>query len=215
LILLSHSFVVDGNQVAIQREEVDQKVDRFEFEPAQVYTVDVVMSTGEGKPTDQGTRTTVFKRAPDQKYMLKMKASRYVMSVVDKAYTTFPFTIRAFNDERQARMGVVECINHKLLETYPVLYEKSEDIVAHFKYTVLLLQSGTSKVTGLPVNVDEFQSEKKPREEVLSILATSTKSKKKKKKKKTGSDGAPSDAANPPHVPGGSEGAAPMETSSE
>ena len=53
-------FVIDGNKVIIGREELDQKVEEFEFEANEVYCVDVCMSTGEGKPKDSEERTCVF-----------------------------------------------------------------------------------------------------------------------------------------------------------
>ena len=31
---------------------------------------------------------------------------------------------RALGDEKQARLGVSECLNHELVIPYPVLYEK-------------------------------------------------------------------------------------------
>lgn len=36
----------------------------------------------------------------------------------------FFLTIRACEEEGKARMGVVECLNHRLVEPYNVLYEK-------------------------------------------------------------------------------------------
>merc|ERR1712154_517873 len=123
-------FVIDGNQVIIGRSETDgTKVEDFEFEAAQVYTVDVFMSTGEGNPVQREARTTVFKRAVDKSYSLRMKASRYVFNEVNKKYPTLPFTIRAL-DEKQGRMGVVECVKHELLHSYPVLVEKENELVA-------------------------------------------------------------------------------------
>jgi hypothetical protein len=100
------------------------------------------------QPRDTGVRTTVFKRAVDRTYALKMKASRYVLNEVNKQFPTLPFTIRVL-EERQARMGVVECVNHGLLHQYPVLSERDGSFVAHFKFTILLLPSGVSKATGL------------------------------------------------------------------
>lgn len=47
---------------------------------------------------------------------------------------------------RQARLGVVECASHELLTSYPVMFAHRGETVAHFKCTVLLLASGTSKV---------------------------------------------------------------------
>lgn len=176
-------FVIDGNSVVIGREEADQKVEKFEFEQAQVYTVDVVMSTGEGKPIQRDARTTVFKRAVEQSYRLKMKASRYVFNEVNKRFPTLPFPLRVL-DEKQGRMGVVECVKHDLLSPYPVLWEKPGDLVAHFKFTVLLLPSGTVKVTGAPFAPEGFATDKELTPEVQAILATTTKSKKRRKKKK-------------------------------
>ena len=146
-----------------------------------MYTVDVVMSTGAGKPIPSATLTTIFKRAVDQKYRLKMKASRYVFNEVNRRFATFPFTVRSL-DEKQGRMGVVECVKYDMLHPYPVLYEKPGDITAHFKYTVLILPSGTVKATGIPV--PEYASEKQVTDEVAAVLASSSKTKKKRKKKK-------------------------------
>ena len=39
-------------------------------------------------------------------------------------------------------MGVVECVKHGLFIEYPVLYEKSEEFVAQFKFTAMVLPSG-------------------------------------------------------------------------
>lgn len=46
----------------------------------------------------------------------------------------------------QARLGVTECASHELLSSYPVMFAARGAIVAHFRCTVLLLPSGTSKV---------------------------------------------------------------------
>jgi methionyl aminopeptidase len=39
-------FVIDGNQVIINRPEFDQQVEEFTFQLNEVYALDVVMSTG-------------------------------------------------------------------------------------------------------------------------------------------------------------------------
>eukprot|EP00957_Ditylum_brightwellii_P088088 6710432-Ditylum_brightwellii.AAC.1 len=112
-----------------------------------------------------------------------MKASRYVLSEVDKKFPTLPFTLRHFEDERQAKMGITECVSHGLLTPYPSLHEKSGSTVAHFKCTVLLLPSGTTKVTGLELPA-YFKSDKTPDEETAKVLdAIAEKAAKKAKKK--------------------------------
>lgn len=42
-------FVIDGNKVSLSVSNAETRVDDFEFEENEVYGVDVVMSTGEGK----------------------------------------------------------------------------------------------------------------------------------------------------------------------
>lgn len=91
----------------------------------------------------------MHKRAVDQSYRLKMKASRYVINEVNNRFATLPFSIRALDDVKLARMGVVECVNHELLEPYQVLFDKagSDAIVARFKATVVITKNGTSLIT--------------------------------------------------------------------
>lgn len=43
---------------------------------------------------------------------------------VKNKHGVMPFNLRHFEEETKARMGVVECVNHKLIEPFQVLYEK-------------------------------------------------------------------------------------------
>lgn len=42
-------WIIDGNKVVIEKEEIDQKVDECEFDMYEVYALDIVVSTGDGK----------------------------------------------------------------------------------------------------------------------------------------------------------------------
>ena len=124
-------FVIDGvKEVALKEptpgdmEEGEERVPECEFEQAEVYAVDVAMSTGDGRVRPGGLRTTVFKRNVETNYRLKMKAARYVLSEVDKKFPTLPLTIRNFEDESQAKMGITECVTHGLLTPYPSIHER-------------------------------------------------------------------------------------------
>jgi methionine aminopeptidase len=52
-------------------------------------------------------------------------------------------------------------MKHDLLEGYPVLTENKGDIVAQFKYTVMVLKNRTCIIAGLDVDASEFESENK------------------------------------------------------
>ena len=49
---------------------------KCEFDVHEVYALDILVSSGEGKAKERDTRTTVYKRKADLIYQLKMKASR-------------------------------------------------------------------------------------------------------------------------------------------
>jgi curved DNA binding protein len=174
--VLSHQlkkFVIDGNKVIINKQTLDQKVEEFEFQEYQAFAIDIVMSTGEGKSREMENRTTIFKRNVDQNYLLKMKASRYVFNEINQKFPTFPFTLRAL-DEKKGRLGITELLKHNLVSPYPVLYEKEGEIVAQFKFTVLILPSSTNRITGHPVPY--IKSEKKIEDPSLNeILKMGTK----------------------------------------
>lgn len=177
-------FIIDGNKVIAQKMDVENRTPKVTFEANEVYTIDICYTTGLEKPVHSERRTTVFKRQVDKQYRLKMKASRYVFKEINAKFPTLPFTIRMFDDEAQARMGVVECVKHDLLQPYPILEGRAGDKIAHFKVTVLLLPNGTTKITGLPFPSDRVHSDKTLDEETAALLASSLKKKNKKKKKK-------------------------------
>lgn len=188
-------FIIDGvKEVALkeyvpdaepsqQQEQVNDRVPPCEFEQAEVYAIDVALSTGDGKARPGELRTTVFKRNVEVNYRLKMKSSRNLLSDVDRKYPTLPFTTRNFSDERTAKMGVTECVTHGLLIPYPSLHEKPGTHVAHFKCTVLLLPSGTVRISGLELP-DYFKTEKTPDEESIKVLNILKEEEEKRAKKK-------------------------------
>ena len=99
--VLSHQmkrYIVDANKVIINKESIENKVDEFEFEEGEVYCIDILMSTGEGKSKESEARTTVYKRAVDQTYLLKLKAARDALNEINKKFPTFPFTLRYANE---------------------------------------------------------------------------------------------------------------------
>ncbi|XP_030623361.1 proliferation-associated protein 2G4b [Chanos chanos] len=187
--MLSHQLkqhVIDGEKTIIQNPTDQQKKDheKAEFEVHEVYAVDVLISTGEGKAKDSGQRTTIYKRDPSKQYGLKMKTSRVFFSEVERRFDTMPFTLRAFEDEGKARLGVVECAKHELLQPFNVLHEKEGEYVAQFKFTVLLMANGPLRITNGLFDPDLYKSEHEVQDPELKTLLQSSASRKAQKKKK-------------------------------
>lgn len=191
--ILSHSQernVVDGKKEIILNPSENIKRETHLFEEGDVFGIDILVSSGDGKVKTVQSRTTVFKRAKDLKYSLKMPTSRRALSEIDKTFGAFPFTLRALSeklDEKSARMGVIEPQKHGLLLAYDVFEGKSDDFIALFHTTIALGSNGTVKLAG-PSSFDasKCKTEKTLQDEDLkSIIAGPLKVPKPKKKKAT------------------------------
>jgi len=191
--MLSHNQeknVMDGKKQVIinPTENQFQNFEKLEFSEGEVWGVDIFISSGEGKPRQMSSRTTIYKKT-DTRYDLKLKASRAVISEISNKFGPFPFPLRELENERKARMGIVECAKHKLLIPYDVMYEKQGEFVAQFFSTILLTKNGTLQLTKPPHSPDVVKSDKKlDDEEIVKLLASPLKPNKKKNKKKKNSD---------------------------
>lgn len=184
--VLSHKMrrdIVDGFETIINKQTFDQKVEQRNFEHGDVFGLDVIVSTGEGKPKESLIKTTVFKRAVETTYKLKTDSGRKMLSVVEHNFYNFPFSMNAFDDEENirltksieniktvARVGLTECVGHELFHPYPVLTEKKGDIVAHFKWTVAVRNEGPFIISGQRLDLSSFNSEFKIEDESLNKL---------------------------------------------
>jgi len=204
--VLSHQVkkgIMDGNKVIINRQEVDQIAEEFQFEQNEVYVVDIVMSTGEGKAKEVDSKTTVFKRALDRTYSLKLQASRQIFSEIQKKSPVMAFTLRSL-DEKKRRIGITEIVKHDLLDSYPVLYEKEGEHIVQFKFNLLVLPGSTERLTSfaLPHVTSDFSVDSNS--QVKEILARSP-IRKKKKTKKAKKAAAPGAAGQAPAADGGDD----------
>lgn len=149
--VLSHKVkrhIIDGNDVIINKATSTQQVAEWQFTPGDVIGLDIYVSSGEGKPREDESRCTVFKRELDQVYNLKMKSAREFFVEVNKRFPTLPFSIRAMSNQTAAKVGVRECLNHDMLVPYPVLSEAKGEFVAHFKATVVVQPRSTAVIAG-------------------------------------------------------------------
>lgn len=139
-----------------------------------MFALDVFVSSGDGKPKESDVRCTVYKRAMDRSYNLKLKQSRQFINDVLDRYPSFCFSLNSFEDPIVARIGVKECLEHEMLVPYPVLSEKAGTFVAQFKYTVIITKGKTSVITGLPLDEAQFKSEHAIKDQaILDLLAVS------------------------------------------
>jgi hypothetical protein len=108
----------------------------------------------------------------DRSYILKIKQSRQFFNDVLDRYPSFCFSLNSFEDPIAARIGIKECLEHELLVPYPVLTEKPGNVVAQFKFTVMITKGKTTALTGLPLDENLFKTENSIKDEkILELLA--------------------------------------------
>lgn len=185
--VLSHEVMrhfFDGNNVILNKETPEHRVSEVEFQVNQIYGLDVIVSTGAGKPKEAEIKTTVYKRDPQTNYDLKTKNGRAFFSHVANNHPTMGFSLRTFEDELLARVGASECLTHGLLNSYPVLVEKKEDIVAQFKWTVLISAKRVILLSSFPMDCSKIVSDKSVSDQAIKdILAIDLDAISKKQKK--------------------------------
>ena len=84
--MVSHNLeqnIIDGEKTInnSQNESQSKDSETHEFKLHEVYAVDVLVSSGDGKNQERDAKTTVFKKT-GLTYMLKMKTSREFFSQV-------------------------------------------------------------------------------------------------------------------------------------
>lgn len=113
--------------------------------------------------------TTIYCKAPEVKYSLKMKASRTTFSEISNKAGSFPFSLRSLENETQARLGVTECAQHGLLKAYePLTTEKSSDLAAQVLVTFAVGKNGVTKFSHAPAFYQPDSSVVKPDTEIKS-----------------------------------------------
>ena len=187
--------MIDAAKMIALVEEPEQRIEECTFEQGEVYCIDVAMSTGEGRCREAEAQTTVFKRIVERNYQLRQRYSRQLINEINHKSPTLPFTIRSMGAaESQARAGLRECLMNELLLPYPVMVERENESVVHVKFTVLLLPSGTTKITGVSYPQGAFSTDKTVDADIAAVLAQSSKKKKKKKKTDKAAAAAPAEA---------------------
>ncbi|KAI0775176.1 proliferation-associated protein 1 [Trametes elegans] len=192
--------VIDGKKRIILNPSEAQKKE-FEtvtFAEGEVWGIDILVSTGEdGKARLEESRTSIYQKESAVTYQLKMKTSRAVFTEVQKKAGAFPFNLRWLEDEKRARLGLQEAVQHNLVKPYEVVFTPAGTYVAAFHFTIALLPGGPALITHPPLwyKPELVKSEKQLEDEELKELLTKPLRESKKAKKKAKTEGEEAKAA--------------------
>jgi len=161
-------------------------------EVGEVWGVEVGVSAGTGKVKTLENRPTLHRRTTTT-YALKRPTARQILSEIKQKFGTFPFSLRQLEDERAAKMGVVECVRGNVLRQYEVVGDKDGEPVARLFSTIAITKNGLTRLAAPPApDLNKYKTKNEiTDEEILKILgrplskAGGSKNKNKKKKKKS------------------------------
>lgn len=140
-------------------------------EVGEVWGVEMGVSLGSGKIKTLENRPTLHRRTT-LTYALKRPSSRKILSEVVKKFGTFPFSLRQLEDEREARVGVVECVRGNVFRQYEVVGDKDGEAVGRLLTTIAITKNGITKLGSAPApDLSKYKTDKKiTDEEILKIL---------------------------------------------
>ena len=104
-------------------------------EVGEVWGVEVGLSLGSGKVKTLDHRATLHRRT-NTTYILKRPSSRQTLSEIVKKFGTFPFSLRQLDDEKAAKVGVVECVRGGVLRQYEPTGEADNSTVSRLLTTI-------------------------------------------------------------------------------
>lgn len=163
-----------------QRKETKSAV----FEANEVYCVDILVSTGNGKAKIGSSKCNVYRRT-EKTYQLKVQAARKLFADVTANHGPMPFSLRSFSEVARTRFAITELLQNDLLEQMHVYEEPESEVVAQYKFVVMITANGPKRASDPKANPALFVSEKKIEDQaILDILNKSISKKANKKRKK-------------------------------
>lgn len=139
LVESTTSWVFDRNEIEGKKKIVlaPGEGSKGEGIPAvgEVWGVEMGVSLGSGKVKTLENRPTLHRRTT-LTFGLKRPSSRKILSEVVKKFGTFPFSLRQLDDEREAKIGVVENVRGNVFRQYEVVGDKDGEPVARLLTTI-------------------------------------------------------------------------------
>lgn len=141
------SWVFDRNEIEGKKKIVLSAAEGHKGEGVpevgEVWGVEMGVSLGSGKIKTLDNRPTLHRRTAIT-YGLKRPSSRQILSEIVKKFGTFPFSLRQLDDERAAKVGVVECVRSNVVRQYEVIADKDGSPVSRLFSTIGMSRLGNS-----------------------------------------------------------------------
>ena len=101
----------------------------------EVWGVEVGLSLGSGKVKNLDLRPTLHRRTTTT-YQLKRPSSRATLTEIVKKFGQFPFSLRQLDDEKAAKVGVIESVRNGVLRQYEPAGDADNAAVSRYLTTI-------------------------------------------------------------------------------
>lgn len=125
---------IEGKKKIVLSPSEGQKGDGIP-ELGEVWGVEVGVSLGSGKVKSTDCRPTLHRRTTLHSG-LKRPSSRQILSEIVKKFGTFPFSLRQLENERDGKVGIVECVRSNVVRQYEVIADKDGAAVSRLFTTI-------------------------------------------------------------------------------
>jgi methionine aminopeptidase len=133
------SWLFERNEIEANKKIILSAGDGVKGEglPAvgEVWGVEVGLSLGSGKVKTLSNRATLHRRTGNRSD-LKRPSSRAIFSEIKSKFGTFPFSMRQLDDEKAAKVGIVEGIRANVIRQYEVAADRDGEPISRLLSTI-------------------------------------------------------------------------------
>ena len=146
-MILNHRKYYDMDDYLISPENIN-----YEFEKDDIYTINlsVIPTTDERSSEDnikyKNNGESHIYRLNEYTYSLKLKSSKAFYNQIKSNHKNYGFDISLYNHDTKNRMGIKECLNNNILDTYPIKYVFPDHIPVITKKFTIIVGKNDSKL---------------------------------------------------------------------
>lgn len=131
-LILNYKKYYDSNDYLISEQNTC-----YEFEQNEVYTIDLSIVENNEFLKYTTIEPHIY-RFNEFNESLKLKSSRDFLNKVKSINSNFAFDFNQYRDNTKHRIGMKECLDKGLLDTFPIKITKSKENIFSKKFTIIV-----------------------------------------------------------------------------
>lgn len=118
------------------REEYGFTLAENTLDENEVYSVDIALSSGKGLLKKSEQKINIYKRNHSLFHSVRLQAAKSALKEFQG--NKFPMSTKDFDHSVKVRLGMKECMNHHIIEPYPMHCEQNGEYIVRNMFTVII-----------------------------------------------------------------------------